>query len=330
MGVRIIHSLKLIFLLFLLSACSDQGQQDTFKAKTSIAVSATPLSAPFFVAAAKGYFSKHGIDVILKKYQGGHLCLKAVLDGESEFGTASDYPIMLNAFKRNDYKVLVTFVSSYSDVKLLTNRKKISHVSELKSKRIGVVTGGSSHYFLDRFLLFNSLKLGDVSIEHINPEKMPDALQQGQVDAIAVWEPFGYVTSQKLGSDLNIFEADNFYRETFNLVAMKKHGKDKSGVERKVILALQDSIAFIHEHPKEAQSILVKELNLDDKFIDWIWGDFDFRLSLDQALLLTLENESRWAMENKVVKKGALPNYLKYIDTAPLLSIDKSAVGIIQ
>ena len=138
------------------------------------------------------------------------------------------------------------------------------------------------------------------------------------------------MTSQKLVNDLNIFNAENFYHETFNLVSKKDHGKERTEVVKRVLMALKDSIDFIHKSPKKSQAILIKELDLDDKFIDWIWDDFNFRLSLDQTFLLTLENESRWAVENKIVKNDTLPNYLKYINTAPLLSIDKNMVGIIQ
>jgi NitT/TauT family transport system substrate-binding protein len=320
-------------LVLAVSACSEQQSQDSFRATTTIAVSATPLSAPVFIAAEKGYFNKYGLDITLKKYNGGHRCLQAVLNGDAEFATSSDYPIMLNAFDRNDYEVLATFVSSVNDVKLMTKKSVISKTAGLKSRTIGVVKGGSSHYFLDRFLIFNSLNLDEVVVQHVSPEKMPAALQNGKVDAIAVWEPFGYIAHTKLGSELNIFPAQNAYRETFNLVSLKqgKQGKqEKNEITIRLLKALRESINYIYDSPAQAQQVLMKELNLDEEFIDWIWSDFDFRLSLDQTFLLTLENESRWAVENNIINKKQPSNYLDYINVVPLTAVEPSLVSIVK
>ena len=181
-------STYLLLLSFLfLSACTDKEPASTFKADISIAVSTTPLSTPVFVADKKGFFKKQGLNVTLQRRHGGYKCLKTVLDGQADFATTSDYPIMINAFKRSDFEVITTFVSSDNDVKMMADkRKNIMTPADIKGKNVGVVIGGSSHYFLDRFLLFNAMKLDDVVIKSINPEKMPEALVSGEVDAIAV------------------------------------------------------------------------------------------------------------------------------------------------
>ncbi|MGD8783985.1 MAG: ABC transporter substrate-binding protein [Thioalkalispiraceae bacterium] len=315
--------------MLLITACSEP-QQDKFSADASIAVSATPLSAPVFIAATLGLFDKYGLNVTLKKFNGGHICLNEVLDGRAHFGTASDYPIMLNSFKRKDFEVLASFVSSDNDVKLMANKHEIPRTADLKGKTIGVVKGASSHYFLDRFLIFNSLKLNEMIVRHVNPEEMLNALADGEVDAIAVWEPFGYIASKKLGNELNIFPAANYYHETFNLVALKSDDQRHYEISKRVLQALKESIRFIRTSPGQAQDILKNELDLDDKFIDWIWQDFDFRLSLDQTFLLTLENESRWAVEHGLTETKELPNYLEYVNTKPLLSVDPAMVNIIK
>jgi NitT/TauT family transport system substrate-binding protein len=303
----------------LLSACTDKQESGSFKATTSIAVSETPLSAPVFVAAKMGYFRKHGLDVTLERYNGGHKCLKAVLDGNTEYGTSSDYPIMINSFKRSDYEVLATFVSSDNDVKLMADRRKnITYPSDIKGKRIGVVSGGSSHYFLDRFLLFNNMKLDDVEIQHTSPEKMPAAITAGEVDAIAVLEPYAYLAREKLGDNLISFPAKDYYCETFNLVGLKKTVKENGDVAIRIIKALKEAEDFIESSPEQAQQIVIDELKIDQKFIRSIWSDFDFRLSLEQSLLLTLENEARWAIENKIVDEKFSPNFLGYINPAPI------------
>jgi NitT/TauT family transport system substrate-binding protein len=314
----------------LLTACSDSQYVGPTKA-VSIAVSTTPLSAPVYVAQKKGYFKKYGLDVTLKSFHGGHKCLKAVLADKVDYATTSDYPVMLNSFKRTDFEIIATFVSSDNDVKMMANKRSaISTPEDIKGKRVGVVKGASSHYFLDRFLLFNDMQLDDVDLRHISPENMPDALVSAEVDAIAVWEPYGYLTSKKMPDDLLLFPAKDYYRETFNIVAKKDTIAANVEVPQRMILALREAEAFIQSSPIEAQRIVVKELGVDEEFILWIWNDFSFKLSLDQTLLLTLENEARWAIENGIVNSNKTPNYLEFVNPLPIKSVDSKLSTIVQ
>lgn len=317
--------------ILLLHGCTDTKVNDSLEGKTQIAVSKTPLSAPLYIAEEKGFFKKYGINVELIELVGGNRCLQAVLAGNADMGTASDYPIMINSFIRDDYAVLASFVSSENDVKLMANRESgIREAQDLKGKTIGVVKGGSSHYFLDRFLLFNGMRLKDVTVVHINPEDMPAALENRKVDAISVWEPYGYLSYRKLGNELNILSEVSYYRETFNLVTGKSYAEKNPEAARRVLWALKDSINYIAKNPQETQKVIIKRLGLDEEFIDWIWKDYRFSLTLDQALIITLENESRWAVENNIVDTAAMPNYLNYIIPGPLKEVDESAVTMID
>lgn len=297
----------------------------------SIAVSTTPLSAPFYIAEAKGYFKEQGLDAKFIDTIGGHRCLKKVLAGEADMGTVSDYPVMIQGFKRNDYAIVATFVSSDNDVKLIANhRKGIKQPADLRNKKIGTVIGSSSHYFLDRFLLFNNMSLSDVSVKHVNPEEQPAALKRGDVDALSVWEPYAYLAKNNLQKESIIFPAGEYYRETFNLVIKKDFIKNNTDMVRKVLLALTKAIDFIRNQPDAAQKLLVTRLKLDDEFIDWIWKDYEFDLTMDQSLIITLENEARWAIKNGVVKQNKMLNFLDYIDSSIIKNIDGAQTSIIQ
>lgn len=327
----ILFRIATVLLVFLVYGCTDSEVSTNLAGKTRIAVSKTPLSAPLYIAEEKGFFKRHGVNVEIIELVGGHRCLKAVLAGNADMGTTTDYPIMINSFTRADYAVLATFVSSENDVKLMANRKNaIQAARDLKAKTVGIVKGGSSHYFLDRYLLFNGMQLKDVITIHINPEEMPAALQAGKVDAISVWEPYGYLAHKRLGSDLNILMEISPYRETFNLVTDKNYMKNHPEVATRVLRALKDSVDFMAKQPRQAQEIVIRRLGLDSEFIDWVWKDYRFLLTLDQALIVTLENESRWAVENNIVSASDLPNYLDYIIPGPLKGVDASAVTVID
>jgi len=321
--------LSLLFSMVLIACSKDQPADVSDLKNITIAVSKTPLSTPFYVAMNNNYFSELGLNIKIDDTIGGHRCLQKVLDGQAEFSTVSDYPIMINSFLRNDYQILATFASSTNDVKLLYRPDSgINKPEDLKGKKIGTITGASSHYFVDRFLLLHGIKNSDVKIVHTNPEDMPAAIDNKTVDALSAWEPFGYLSKQRLKNKLNIFTHIDVYRETFNLVSNKSIAQQDPETINKILKALNRSIDFIHKNPTQAQQILKQHLQLDDDFIHWVWEDIEFSLGLDNYLIITLEQEARWAIENQLAGNQAMPNYLDFVDITHLSKVNPHTVTL--
>ncbi|MEH6812039.1 MAG: ABC transporter substrate-binding protein, partial [Motiliproteus sp.] len=157
---------------------------------------------------------------------------------------------------------------------------------------------------------------------NIAPEHMLQELQQEQVAAISVWEPFAFKAMEQLQDDALIYPTKGLYNLTFNLVAKRSYIQQNPERIRRVLQALERAIQFITENPATSKAIIKTQLSLDDAFIDWIWPDYLFKLSLNQTLLSTLENEARWALENDLVEPQEVPDYRQYIDSAPLVALE--------
>ncbi len=95
----------------------------------------------------------------------------------------------------------------------------------------------------------------------------------------------------------------------------------------RLLRAVERAEQFIQDHPAQAQAILREQLKLDQSFVDWVWGGLGFRLSLDQALLTTMEGEARWAQREGHVAERARPNMLTLIHAGPLRAVKPGAVG---
>lgn len=286
----------------------------------TLAVSRTTLSLPVFVADAKGYFAAEGVPVTLFECIGGQRCLRKLLDNGADLATASDLPVMFNSFTRSDYAVVATFVTSVKDLKVVARRSAgISAAAQLRGKRVGTVKGTSAHYFLDAFLLFNDLDPKRIEVVDLPPEKLAAAFEKREVDALAVWEPYGWLAMQAAGNDAVVLPSPRIYTESFNLVASRRVLSEREDELVRVLRALARAQRFIAEQPREAQAILKQKLALDERFVRWVWKDLDFRLGLDQSLITTLEAEARWALREGHVPTGQLvPNYLRFVEPGPL------------
>ena len=87
---------------------------------------------------------------------------------------------------------------------------------------------------------------------------------------------------------------------------------------------------FARENPDEAQEIVAGKIGMDRAKFNEIWELFNFKVALDQSLLLTLEAEARWAIKNKLTNKTEVPDYLYYIYMDALEEVKPKAVGIIR
>jgi len=167
-----------------------------------------------------------------------------------------------------------------------------------------------------------------VTMVSLQPEEMVAALKDGRIDAAVVWEPYAYAAlhgADPVGLRLPLAGG---YIENYSLVARPALLAQREDAIVRLLRAVQRAEEFIQARPAEAQAILRERLQLDQGFVDWVWAGLAWRLSLDQALLSTMESEVRWAQRERHVVEGARPNVLTLVHPGPLKAVRPAAVGI--
>ncbi|MDD2499294.1 MAG: ABC transporter substrate-binding protein [Geobacter sp.] len=295
-----------------------------------LSLSKSPLSLPVYVADSLGYFAAEGVPLRIHEVIGGHRTLQELLAGTSDLATSSETVVMFNSFQQSNFAIIATFVSSDDDVKIITRSDTgICTPRQLAGKRIGTVVGSAGHYYLDMVLLMNGIDPKTVPVRNLQPEAMTDALKKGEVDAIAIWEPYPF-KALKAVPGARMLAGSDAYRLTFNLIVHKKHLGTRDGDLVKLLRALDRAEQFISRQPLQAMAIMRERLQLDQSFIDWIWPRYSYRLTLDQSLLMTLEGEARWARQEGYIQRGKTPNYLNFIHAMPLGKVRPSAISIVK
>lgn len=284
-----------------------------------IAMSTTPLSSPFIIAQEKGYFKEFGIDVDIKQVKGGNLAFKSLISGEVDIATSSEAVVMFNSFKRNDFSIFCTFVTSDNDVKILARSDSgINKISDLKGKKIGTIIGTSAHFFLNHTLLMNGVSEGDVYVSKLKPQESKKILEEKLLDAIVTWEPYAYLAHKELGDEVKIVEHDRVYVETFNAITMREYANKNEETLVKITQALMKAVQFIKNKPETTQKIVAKVLGKELHVIRSTWPDFSFSVGLNQWILTSLETEARWAIKHDFIKAKKIPNYMDFINTNPM------------
>lgn len=284
----------------------------------TIAVARTPLSLPLYVAESQGFFAAEGVQVTLKEAIGGNRTMQLLNDGVADLATSSESVVVFQSFKRNDFAVIASFVTSNEDVDLITG-KTVGHArpEQLAGKRIGMVIGTASDYYVDSWLIFHGVDPRSTRSVSLQPETMASALANGEVDAVAIWNPFSFEILKTVQGARQLPNPGT-YRLSFNLIAGRKLLGPRDDELAGLLRALLRAEQFIQAEPVKAQAILRKRLALEQDFIDWIWPKYQYRVMLDQSLIVALESAARWVREEGHVRASRSPNYLNFIYGEPL------------
>ncbi len=316
----------------LIGGCKESPKKPAGPAeKVTIGVASQVLSAPVIIAIEKGYFKDEGLEVTVKEYDFGKLCLDGMFASEVDLATVAQMPVVLNSFKREDFSVVATFIYNYDDSKIVIRKDRgINSGADLKGKTIGTPFGTSAHFFSDVYLDYSNIRRGDAKVVNFPAKDLPAALKDGTVDAISVFEPYAHETTKLLQDSASRLPKIEIFREAFNLAAMKDFLKKHPEVVEKVLRAIDRAVSFTKQNRAETIIILSRKLQVDEEFLEKAWDDYVLGLSLDQTLVLTLEDQARWAIKNKLTDKTKIPNYLDFIYPNGLRAVNPKAVTVIM
>jgi ABC-type nitrate/sulfonate/bicarbonate transport system substrate-binding protein len=305
---------------------------------TSKMDSVTVAIAPFesvglvFVAQDQNMFEKNGVRVTYRKYDTGVGAMEGVLKGEADIAVGTtEYPLAGKAFAGEPVSAIACI--DRPDFTYLVGRKDrgINKPSDLRGKRIGTVAGSIAQFYLGRFLELNNLASDDITLVDLRtPKEWRAAIASGNVDAVVLAQPEAGLVEGQLGDNATFFSVQGG-QPSFALAVSKKEWIDRNPDSvRKFLAALADAEQFVESSPAETRAIIQKRLGLDSDYMDRVETQNTFALTLDQSLIIAMEDEARWMIKNRITPKTEVPNFTDNIYTDGLEQVKPDAVNIIR
>jgi ABC-type nitrate/sulfonate/bicarbonate transport system substrate-binding protein len=190
--------------------------------------------------------------------------------------------------------------------------------------------GTTSDFFLDSLLTANGLTRKEIRPVAMKPEEMQEAIMSSRVDAASIWNYPLTKIYLLLGSEGILFYDKEIYTETFNIAAQQEFVQKNPETVKRFLHALIKAEEFVAKNPEEAQTIMSVATKIDKSLIREVWNAFNYHVVLDQTLLITLEDETRWAMKNKLTERTVMPDYSSAIYADGLRAVKPEAVKIKQ
>ena len=325
---------SLVILLFVaLVGCeksSSRGAHNLIsepRQQITVAYTVQPQSTLVHVAVAKGYFLEEGLEVHSLMHTFGKASLQSLLDHKADFATVAETPIMFSVLKGEKIFVIANMEASGMNNAILARKDSgISVPGDLKGKRIGFTPGTTSDFFLDSMLTAIGLIRQSIQPAPLKPEEMQDAIMQKKVDAVCTWNYPLTQIKKLLGPNGLIIYDREIYTETYNVAAQQDFVQKNPETVKRFLRAMTKAESFVAANPDEAQKIMSTATKTDIELVREVWHAFNYHIVLDQRLLITLEDETRWAMKNKLTEQTVMPDYRKFIYLDGLRAIKPEAV----
>jgi len=207
----------------------------------------------------------------------------------------------------------------------------IEKVTDLKGKRVGTTLGTVAHFHLGRFLDLHGMSIKDLTLVDVKtPEEWVNAVVTGDIDAVATAQPYADFVKDRLGENSIVWPAQSGQPLHGLVISSSEWITRHPDATKRFLKSLAEAEGYVISHPAEAKVILQKWLNLDAVYVEAVWSRNQFSLSLDQALIVTMEDEARWMISDKLTAEEHVPDFFSHIYENSLKAVKPEAVNIIR
>lgn len=282
--------------------------------------SSSLCSSPIAIALEKGFFKEEGINAKLvtadaeTRKIGLNNGRFAVTNGDFQFFPSIEQGVkasVVGALHKGCIKIAVKKGSS------------IKTATDLKGKKIGVDEIGGTPYMAASLWLGDaglnvSQKGGDVTFLPYDDASLEfEALQKGEIDAAALWDPLPTIQEEKGTVDI-IFDlgTNKKFAKHFCcfLYGSNKIIKEKPEEMSAILRALNKARNYIAQHPAEAAKIITEKHYssiTDVKLATKLFKDYDYAVQPNENKLISSD-------VTYFVNRLKQINYVKTDDTAAL------------
>lgn len=299
--------------------------------KVTIAVPMQISSAAVIVATSQGLFEKAGVEVVSKPFTLGRDALQSVLDGHSDLALVADTPLMFALVNGAEISILAGVSQGRRSLAVVGRKDRgIARLQDLKGKSVGLSLGTNLTYFLDALLQVNGIPTESVRLVDLKTADVVSDFVAGHIDAAVLYQPFLADVEKQMNDRITVFYGEDIYSYRFFLTGKTSYIESHPQEIERVLKGLIAAKQSIQADPLLARHLVARAIKVDDDTLAKIFDPDSYMVSLDQAMLLTLEDQTRWAMKRGLAKPGPLPNYLYSIAYQHLEAVLPGAVTMVH
>jgi NitT/TauT family transport system substrate-binding protein len=328
--IRILIQLSAI----LAALWSGSGCSPSLESMDSIVIAYAPFEsiALITIAEDQNLFSRNGLNVTLRSYNTGVGSLDGMLNGEADIAVGTnEFPLVGRAFQKERIRTIGSIAKSEFIYLVGRRDRGIERVSDLKGKRVGTTFRTIAEFFLGRFLELHGMSMRDITLVDLKtPAEWVDAVVNGDIDAVVTAQPYANSAKDRLGANAAFWPAQSSRPLFTQVISTDEWVTMHPELVSKILRSLGQAEEYAIRNPVEARATIQKRLNLDAAYMETVWSQNQYFLSLDQSLIVAMEDEARWMIKNGMTTEKEIPDFSKFIYEDGLKAIMPERVTIIR
>ncbi len=221
--------------------------------------------------------------------------------GQADLATNSETQALRGSYENPDLRFIFTVAEC--PYRIVARRSAgIARLADLRGKRVATQLESSGEFFLGAMLRTVGLTVDDVirvpfmARTDTPLSQVPEALKNGRIDAVALWEPQPHRAKVALGADAIEFRDPAVYTEKFNLCTRQANLDDPAMRTRIVafVRALIAAAQRLKVEPETGWRLVAKAAGLDIETVRGSWPCFNYPGTLAADLLDIFERQDAW------------------------------------
>jgi NitT/TauT family transport system substrate-binding protein len=234
----------------------------TTTTKIIFGINEWPGCLGLYIARDLGYFKDEGLDIEFKNYISLQDLSSDYISTNMDGRTNIVPDAIMELGKKLDQKIVLIIDYSNGADAIVTSKKEITTIKDLKGKSVAHESDSLGEFFLNYLMYDNGLTDDDITPVHANPEEASRLLMDSKVDVAVTFEPYISKILEN-GKFHNVFtsaDAPGLITDviTFKTDFIKKNPEAIASFTK----AYFKGIDFWKKNPDKAEEILAKTFNV--------------------------------------------------------------------
>ena len=296
------------------------------------------ISGQLILAKEMGFFSDEGLDVSYRLLSSGTIMPEEIMSARQKPFAFTQTPITTLVLQEKGVDVkIVAPLADISGTQQIVIRKSanITKPEDLIGKRIGMAKGAAVYIAIQAMAKEFGLDLAAIQFVYLMPDQQLAAMENGDIDAMACWEPWtskaqaigGQFLFSGARSEIPENEGDiNWLVDQSVLMTFRENLEHYPETIKALIRAFQKATQFINKNIAQAAEILSKPLGLGKDELFKIVSLNKYSMTMDNLFKIGLLSFRELLFQNGVI--STTPPESELYATTFLKEVDPSLVLI--
>lgn len=243
------------------------------------------------------------IEVKYTEFESGPPENESFAAGQQDIGVIGNVPTISGIASGQKRTIIGISANGYHTQGVVVKKDSdIASIEDLKGKKVGLVVGSISQDFLDRLLQSVNLKTEDVELVNLSPGEQPQALENGDVDAITSWNPtLTKVQSDGIGTLL--VDGEGLYLGENTIFVQDDYLATNREVIEIFLKQYARAVKEIQDNKEKYAKEYAQVYGLDEQVLLQVINDFEYPLVLSEDDIKDLQGTADFLYDNELIGK---------------------------